>query len=198
MRRFAARTAAFAVFASLALPARAEDASAPPIGFDAATDVSAEPACVDGGGPACPVFARYVNEKYAFSVDVPTFLARRGADADGRGQPFGYASGGRRIKVRAWAMFNAPVMTVEELFGDWSRRGKVSFKAIAGNTWVVRGTENGQLFYMRSILSEGLITTIEATYDPSFADDLEPVLARMGASLLPIPGKGVRPAKPRP
>jgi hypothetical protein len=168
------------------LPARADDAGTLP------ADAAADAECADAGGPACPTYARYVNEKFAFSVDIPTFLARKGADADGRGQPFAYAAKGKRIRVRAWAMYNAPVMTVEDLFGDWSRRGRVSFKAIAGNTWIVRGTENGQLFYMRSMLSDGVITTIEATYDPSFADDFEPVLARMGATLMPLPGQGVR------
>ncbi len=187
MRRLAARTATLASLVALlsAWPARADDAAA-------VADVDA--ACADdAGSPACPVYARYVNEKFSFSVDVPTFLAKKGADADGRGQPFAYIAGGKRIRVRAWAMYNAPVMTVDELFGDWSRRGRVSYKAVAGNTWVVRGSENGQLFYMRSILSEGIITTIETTYDPAFADDYEPILARMGASLMTIPGKGVRP-----
>jgi hypothetical protein len=94
--------------------------------------------------------------------------------------------------MRAWAMYNAPVMTVDELFGDWCRRGKVSFKSIAGNTWVVRGAENGQLYYMRSNLSDGIITTIEAVYDPSYADDFEPVLSRMGSTLMTMPRQGVR------
>jgi uncharacterized protein YodC (DUF2158 family) len=156
------------------------------------SDASPDSACADAGALACPSYVRYENEKFAFSVDVPTFLARKGADADGRGQPFAYVAGGKKIRVRAWAMYNAPVMTVEELFGDWSRRGRVEFKAIAGNTWVVRGTENGQLYYMRSILSDGIITTIEVVYDPSFAEDFEPVLARMGATLLTLPGQGVR------
>jgi hypothetical protein len=174
-------------FLGTAAPALADDASA----GGAATDAEGEAGC-DGGGLKCPAFSRYVNDKFAFSVDVPTFLAKKGADADGRGQPFAYAVNGRAIRVRAWAMYNAPVMSVEELFGDWGRRGKVSYKGIAGNTWFVRGTENGQLFYMRSILSDGVITTIEVTYDPAFSDDLEPILARMGASLMTLAGEGVR------
>jgi hypothetical protein len=158
----------------------------------AAPSDAGDAVCGDAGSLACPAYVRYVNEKFAFSVDVPTFLVRRGADADGRGQPFDYRAGGKRISVRAWAMYNAPVMTVDQLFADWCRRGKNTFKAVAGNTWIVRGTENGRSFYMRSMLSDGIITTIEATYDPAYADDFEPVLARMGATLMPIPGHGVR------
>ncbi len=172
-----------------AVPAFADDAGAE----GGASEAGADAGCGDPGSPECPTFVRYVNEKFAFSVDVPAFFARKGADADGRGQPFAYA---KRARARAWAMYNAPVMTVDELYGDWARRGKVSFKTVAGNTWVVRGSENGQLFYMRSILADGIITTIEVTYDPSLEDAFEPILARMGASLMTLPGQGVRGKRP--
>jgi hypothetical protein len=166
---------------------------------DAALDAgTGDSACGDAGDAGtleCPSYVRYVNDRFAFSVDVPAFFARKGADADGRGQPFAY---GKKVRARAWAMYNAPVMTVDELYGDWGRRGKVSFKAVAANTWVVRGSENGQLFYMRSILADGIITTIEVTYDPSIADAFEPILARMGASLMPLAGQGVRAKGARP
>jgi hypothetical protein len=145
--------------------------------------------CPEGGAPACPTYVRYVNEKFAFSVDVPDFFAKKGADADGRGQPFEY---GKRATARAWAMYNVPVMTLEQLYGDWARRDGMTFKALAGNTWVVRGTERGKMYYSRSILADGIITTIEVKYDPVLADAFEPVLARMGATLMPLPGQGVR------
>ena|SRR5579872_2262601 len=202
MRRAVARHVLLPLLALVALstPAAGDDVGSgstsgvgsvgTPVGR-ASADAGADAAC-DGKTPACPVYARYVNERFAFSVDVPTFLVRKGADADGRAQSFAYTSAGRKIRVRAWAMYNAPVMTVDQLFGDWCRRGRVSFKSIAGNTWVVRGAENGQLYYMRSNLSDNIITTIEAVYDPAYADDFEPVLARMGSTLMTMPGQGVR------
>jgi hypothetical protein len=205
MRRSVARRAFLLLAAFVALsspsPAAGDDAglgSASAVGGQAGIDAGSGAACGDGGTPACPVYARYVNDRFAFSVDVPTFLARKGADADGRAQSFAFTSSSKKIRVRAWAMYNAPVMTVEELFGDWCRRGRVTFKSIAGNTWVVRGTENGQLFYMRSNLADGIITTIEAVYDPSYADDFEPVLSRMGSTLMTMPGQGVRAKGARP
>ena len=194
------RAVAHHVFPLVALVALSSSAAADDAGSGSPqareTPIAAEAggaaACGDGGTPTCPVYSRYVNDRFAFSVDVPTFLARKGADADGRAQSFAYTSGGRKIRVRAWAMYNAPGMTVEEHCGDWCRRGKVSFKSIAGNTWVVRGAENGQLYNLRSNPTDGIITTIEAVYDPSFADDFEPALSRMGATLMTIPGQGVR------
>jgi hypothetical protein len=170
--------------------AGAPGAAGPPV--TAAAPVAAA-ACPPEAGSTCPVaYQRYVNTKFAFSVDVPTFLIRKGADADGRGQPFAY---GTKARARAWAMYNVPQMSLGELFGDWTRRAGITFQAQAMNTWVVRGQENGKYYYSRSILADGIITSIEITYDPSIAEAMEPVLARMGPSLQALAGQGPRAAK---
>lgn len=184
MRRIAAQGLVVAMLGWGGVAASAVDAGVEPA--DAAADADF---CADGGPLGCPTYVRYVNEKFAFSVDVPSFFARRGADADGRGQPFEY---GKKAKARAWAMYNVPVMTVEQLYADWGRRDNVTFKTVAANTWVVRGSERGRLYYSRSILADGVIATIEVSYDPALADAFEPILARMGASLMTLPGQGVR------
>jgi hypothetical protein len=164
-------------------------AAAPgPAAADAATPSA--PACPSPGGVECPVYERYVNHKYGFSVDVPTFFAKKTSEADGRGQPFEF---GGRARLRAWAMVDNPPMTLQQLYGDWTRRDGLTFKSLAGNTWVVRGREGGRLFYSRAILADGIITTIDVTYDRDLADSFEPILARLGASLLIIPGEGLRP-----
>jgi hypothetical protein len=130
-----------------------------------------------------------VNHKYGFSVDVPTFFTRKPGDADGRGQPFEYGS---RARLRAWAMFDNPPMTVRQLYGDWTRRDGITFKTLAANTWIVRGREGARFYYTRSILADGIITTIEVSYDKDLAAVFEPILARTGASLMTLPGEGIR------
>jgi hypothetical protein len=161
---------------------------------------AASTACADAGSIGCPTYARYVNPRFAFSVDVPTFFVKKDADADGRAQNYEYRS---KARIRAWAMYDSPPrpedppMTVEQLYGDWTRRDGVTFKTLAVNTWVVRGAEHGRLFYSRSILADGIIATIEIRYDPSLADDFEPIVARLGASLMTIPGEGARQKKGR-
>ena len=147
------------------------------------------PPCAAPGSIDCPSFERYENRKFGFSVDVPTFFTRRPPDADGRGQPFEY---GAKARVRAWAMYDNPPMSVEQLYGDWTRRDGVTFKALAVNTWVVRVREGGRLFYSRSILADGIISTVEVSYSAELADAFEPILARLGASLMIVPGEGVR------
>jgi hypothetical protein len=147
------------------------------------------PACASPGSIECPVYERYVNRKFAFSVDVPTFFAKKPGDADGRGQPFELGS---KARVRAWAMFDNPPMTVQQLYGDWTRREGVTFKTLAMNTWIVRGREGGHLYYSRSILADNIIATIEVSYDADLAEAIEPVLARMGASLMTLEGQGMR------
>jgi hypothetical protein len=145
--------------------------------------------CPPPGTPECPTYQRYENRRFGFTVDLPAFFARKPADADGRGQPFEYAG---KVRARAWAMFDNPPMTAEQLYSDWTRRDGVTFKALAGNTWVVRGKDGGRLYYSRSILAEGIISTIEVTYAPELADAFEPILARVGASLMVTPGTGAR------
>jgi hypothetical protein len=145
--------------------------------------------CDDAGTLECPTYERFTNHKYGFSVDVPTCFTKKTGDADGRGQPFEYGS---KARIRAWAMFDNPPMTLQQLYADWTRRDGLTFKTLAGNTWIVRGKEGGRLFYSRSILSEGLITTVDVVYDREVADSMEPVLARMAASLQPLPGVGFR------
>lgn len=162
--------------------------------MEASSPVAAvPPACADAGSLACPTYERYVNLRYGLSVDVPTFFTKRGADADGRGQPFEYGSRDQSARARAWAMVDSPQapggppMTVAELYGDWTRRDNVTFKTLAMNTWVVRGSEHARLYYSRSILADGIIKTIEVHYDPALADAFEPIVARMGASLMALP-----------
>lgn len=148
------------------------------------------PACASPGTIECPTYERYVNHKYGFSVDVPSFFVKKAGDADGRGQPFELGS---KARIRAWAMFDNPLMTVTQLFGDWTRRDGITFKTLAMNTWVVRGHDGGaRLYYTRSILADGIICTVEVNYDREIADSIEPLLARMGASLMTLPGEGMR------
>lgn len=177
------RRIAFAVVLAAAAPALA-----------AADTTTPAPACTAPGTVECPVYERYVNHKYGFSVDVPAFFTKKPGDADGRGQPFEYGS---RARIRAWAMFDNPPMTIQQLYGDWTRRDGLTFKSLAGNTWVVRGHEGGRLFYSRAMLADGIITTIDVTYDRDLADTIEPVLARLGASMMTLPGEGVRASRAR-
>jgi hypothetical protein len=163
-------------------PAAAGSAGPPPAGL-----------CPSPGAPGCPTYDRYVNHKYGFSVDVPSFFSKRPGDADGRGQPFEYGS---RARLRAWAMIDNPPMTVRQLYGDWTRREGITFKTLAANTWVVRGREGARLYYTRSILADGIITTVEISYDKDLAQVFEPILARTGASLMTLPGEGMRAPRP--
>jgi hypothetical protein len=173
------RTALLAAIALLSLTSSA----------GAQTQAPPAPTCASPGSIECPVYERYHNHKFAFSVDLPTFFVKTTGDADGRGQPFEYGS---KARVRAWAMYDNPPMTVQQLYSDWTRRDGVTFKTLVMNTWIVRGREGGRLYYSRSVLADNIITTVEVNYDPSLAEAIEPILARVGASLMTLDGEGVR------
>jgi hypothetical protein len=157
----------------------------------ALADTSAPPAV---GTLDAPAYERHENHRYGFAVDVPAFFVRRAADADGRGQTFEY---GAKARLRAWAMVDNPPMTLEQLYGDWTRREGVTFKTLVANTWIVRGREGGHLYYSRSILVDDIIATVEISYAPDIADAIEPILARVGATLMVVPGEGARARKQR-
>src|SRR5579864_5409384 len=98
MRRWVARPALLLLLGLAAAAPRPAAAAADDAGSDAASEAGGEGGadagsdlpCLDASTPACPLYVRYVNKLFAFSVDVPTFLARNGADADGRAQSFAY------------------------------------------------------------------------------------------------------------
>jgi hypothetical protein len=83
-------------------------------------------------------------------------------------------------------------MTREQLYGDWTRRNGVTFKELTGDTWTVRGKDAGKMFYSRSVFADGVISTVELSYDPAMADALDPIVTHIGASLTLVPGIGVR------
>jgi hypothetical protein len=173
------RAALVVALALVALPRHA--------GAEPAPSVAA--ACASPGSIDCPTYERYVNHKFGFSVDVPTLFVKKAGDADGRGQPFEYGS---KVRLRAWAMYDNPPMSVQQLYGDWTRRDGVTFKTLVMNTWVVRGREGAHLYYSRSILADNIITTVDVTYEPEAAAWIEPILARIGPSLMTLDGEGVR------
>jgi hypothetical protein len=146
-------------------------------------------AALAAGSLEVPIYERHENHKYGFTVDVPSFFTRKPADADGRGQVFEYAG---KARLRAWAMVDNPPMTADQLYGDWTRRDGVTFKTLVANTWIVRGREGGRLYYSRSILADDIISTVEVSYAPEIADAIEPILARVGATLMVVPGEGLR------
>ncbi len=190
------RPAALALaLASVPWPAGAAPTADPDASLGSASSPEAPPpapTCPPDAGASCPGYERDVNAKFAFSVDVPTFFATLGADADGRGQPYAY---GTKARARAWAMYNVPTMSLAQLFGDWTRRAGVTFQALAMNTWVVRGKDGDRYYYSRSILADGIIVSIDISYDPSLAEAFEPILARMGPSLQVLQGQGARATK---
>jgi hypothetical protein len=128
-------------------------------------------------------YVSYTNAKFGFSVDVPAFFVKGPADGDGRGQPWGWKG---KATMRAWGMYNVPVMTKEALFGDWTRRSGVLTKESGDNWWVVTAKDGPtKLWYSKSYLEGGVITTAELSYDVSLKDELAPILEHIGASLKP-------------
>ena len=131
------------------------------------------------------------NEKFGFSCEYPASLLLKPRDSDGRGQSL-YSKDGK-VDMRCWAMYSH--QPAKELYEDWVRRPGLTFKELTDNEWTVAGAENNQLFWSRSVLADGLITTVEVHYDKSLKDTMEPMAKHSMASLKLLP-MGVRAKHP--
>lgn len=150
--------------------------------MDAATLKSGDPD--DSGHPHYPL---HINTTWAFSCEIPPSFLPLPKDADGRGQTFEWKE--RRAKLRAWAM--ASKQPARELFGDWTRRDGLKHKRLEGNEWWVGGSDRGIRFESRSVLKDGIISTVEVHFEPKDERELAP-LAEYILSTLALTQGGLR------
>jgi hypothetical protein len=161
-----------------AAPSAAASASA----SAAASADAPEDAGVDAGS-----FALLTNDHFGFSCEYPDFFLKQPADGDGRGQSL-YTKD-RKATMRCWAMYSH--QPAQELYDDWVRRPGLTEKRLDGNTWVVAGREDNMDFYSKSVLADGLITTVEMHWDPSLGSTYTPLAHHATDSLQLLP-LGVR------
>ena len=168
-----------------ALPSAIVLASAGAVPTDAEAPATAAFAG-DAGDPDLPSLVQYAqlsNEKFAFTADYPTFFIPRSPDGDGRGQTFHWKT---KATLRAWAMYALDSIT--SLYADWVRRPGITFKEQKDDYWIVAGTDGTELYYSRSVLADGLITTLEVHYDAALKDYFAPIQEHVTSSLKMLDG----------
>ena len=168
-------------------PTPSPSPSPTPTSEDAGLDASphAAPVAASAADAGPPVeYKTYTNDKWGFAVDVPTLFSRE--LKSGPGSRFLWPSAtGTRAEMYAWGAHyvNTPI---QDLYADWTRR-PLTFKELKGNVFVVRGKEGGRLFYSRSILQDGMLTTVEIDYVPELAEWVEPVILHVNESYKFVP-----------
>lgn len=147
----------------------------------------------DAGASDAVSYVLHTNEAWGFSCEVPATFQKRPADSDGRGQGFFWKN---KATMRAWAAANSPRMSLKALFEDWTRRTGILEKEMhedpdaAGDEkgyrgwWrVVAKEPGGKIWFTKSFVADGLLTTVELTYDAAAKDEMEPIAQRVTSSL---------------
>ncbi|MFO0670163.1 MAG: hypothetical protein U0235_11130 [Polyangiaceae bacterium] len=159
--------------------------TAPPVATASATSSVVGPSRSDAAKASLPspiAYDRYVNPRFGFGVDVPTFLHAEEPPTNGDGRTFTF---GDALELRAWGMYG-----VEPLDEAWKRdatqRG-VTYKSIQGDGYVVSGTAptdgGSRVFYKRTVVAGDVVMAVELEYAASLKAEMDPVVARVAGSL---------------
>ncbi len=123
----------------------------------------------------------YVNARYGYRVCYPAGLLRPAAEApNGDGRRFNGAGG---AVLRVWGSNNALNDTVASSAAEDRKRltqnGQVSYAVTRPNWYVLSGRQNGQIFYLKSMLAHGTFSTMELRYPAAAQRQWAPVVARL-------------------
>lgn len=132
--------------------------------------------------PASVGYRRYVNARFAFGVDVPTFLHEEEPPTNGDGQSFTF---GDALTLRAWGMF--AMQPLAAAFREDAARPEVSYKAKQKDGYVVSGVtspkDGSRVFYKRVLFAGDVMKVVELEYAPPLKAAMDPIVARVAGSL---------------
>ena len=105
----------------------------------------------------------YVNQRYDYAIDYPTFLTPQPEAYNGDGRVF--TNGDEEMKV--YAMYNVLEQSIQDLkeFYESSIDGSIDYSVQKENWFILSGTNSdGNLYYMKTILTDDTEYTVQFTY----------------------------------
>ncbi len=129
--------------------------------------------------PATVSYARYVNPRFAFAVDYPTFLELERPPDNGDGQAFRKTE---HVIMAASARLAGEDDTLDALYQEALAHPGVVYKHKGREGFVVSSTAEGGISYTRVIFKDGIVASLELVYDASLKQAMDPVVARVSAS----------------
>jgi hypothetical protein len=124
----------------------------------------------------------YTNARFRYGICYPADLLVPQGEADNSdGQAF-LAKDGAKLLV--YGSNNALNQTLKNVLDDTASRlardsGKVTYKAIKRNWFVVSGQDQQTVFYAKTIYAREQFKSFELTYDSSLSAVYKPVLNRL-------------------
>jgi hypothetical protein len=124
----------------------------------------------------------YTNVRFNYSICYPQeLLTPQGESANSDGQQFVAKDGAKLIAYGQFNSLNEPLKVALE---DTSIRlagpsGKVTYKAVKGNWFVISGENGKSVFYAKSILTGDELKSFELTYGMNESETYRPVIERI-------------------
>jgi hypothetical protein len=130
----------------------------------------------------------YINDRFGFSVCYPSDLLQPGHPPDNDdGLTFTGING---AKIAAWGSWNASDWTLADSDRQDEKRlangaGKVTYKAMHKGFYVISGHNGDQIFYNRTALRNGKLSTVELTYPAADSAVWNAIAARVSQCFKP-------------
>ncbi len=125
-------------------------------------------------------YTTYTNDRFHFSIDVPSFFDKSPAQANGAGQSFTWKG---KASMRVWGAPNSQHWAPAQYFDDFARRPGVSEKEAKDDRWRVAGKDRGHFFFASGIVSTANLVAVMIDYDDVVKDTMDAVARHIGESL---------------
>jgi hypothetical protein len=126
----------------------------------------------------------YTNVRFQYSLCYPDgLLVPQGESANSDGQKFLAGDGGQLIVYGHNNVLNEPLRDAFAAAGSRlaGPSGKVTYKVLRPDWFVVSGTNGATVFYAKTLYSHGQFKSFELTYGAAAAAVYEPVIRRLAA-----------------
>jgi hypothetical protein len=141
------------------------------------------PSAALNGSPLGPVppltYVRYVNARFAFSIDAPAFFHAEPPPTNGDGQEWTW---GGHATMMASGM-NNPSLRIADLCKDApSDRKGVKARRMSKATCWVTGLDAGKIYWEKTVLSGPFLFSLRLEYDEALKAAFDPIVAHVNAS----------------
>lgn len=139
-------------------------------------------------------YKTYVNARYKYAIDYPTFFSIGSESENGDGCTF--ASKQKNAELRAWGMqlygtVDGDAWTIAKLASEQTKYyqtdsappAQITYKANGKDWLVLSGLKEGRIFYFRALLATDGVKCFEITYPESAKAAFDPIVSRLAHSL---------------
>jgi hypothetical protein len=127
-------------------------------------------------------YKTYSNARYGFSIAYPSgLLVPQGESDNGDGQKFVSRNGSATLTAFGSHRLER---SLQDEFQTAQENRTVTYKVLKGNMFVVSGTENGKIFYQKTLLRGDAFKTFIIEYDEQERGVFDSITTRVARSFV--------------